>query len=116
LLLDGKVMAAGGNNAINFMEPSVELYDPASGTWTTTESLDPGRYGHTATLLSDGEVLVAGGVGHGLPVGTVFTLINNTSTMPISGTFMNLRDGSTINLGGRNCQSAIPAATATISL
>jgi hypothetical protein len=104
LLTNGKVIAAGGNNGIHFMEASVELYDPTSGTWSATGNLDPGRYYHTATLLPDGQVLVAGGIGFGLPVGTVFTAINNTSATPISGTFTNLPDGSTVFAGGKNCQ------------
>ena len=104
LLLNGKLMAAGGNNGINFMEASVELYDPASGTWTTTGSLFSGRYFHTATLLPDGKVLVAGGVGFGLSLGTVITVISNTSATPISGRFFNLPDGFIVNVGGNNCQ------------
>jgi len=39
----------------------VELYDPASGTWSDTDDLGTGRSFHTASLLFDGRVLVAGG-------------------------------------------------------
>ena len=37
------------------------MYDPASGTWNGTGSLAVARYDHTATLLPNGKVLVAGG-------------------------------------------------------
>jgi hypothetical protein len=56
-LADGRVLVAGG-----LTDPlSAEIYDPATGVWTSTGSMNVRRWLHTATLLSDGKVLAAGG-------------------------------------------------------
>jgi hypothetical protein len=54
------VLVAGGLD-ITGISASAELYDPARGTWTATGSLNTARAAHTATLLQNRKVLVAGG-------------------------------------------------------
>lgn len=68
LLPNGKVLVVGGLLGIAFSDgilASAELYDPAAngggGAWTPTGSLATPRVEHTATLLPNGKVLVAGG-------------------------------------------------------
>ena len=70
LLPDGRVLVAGGYDIQGGIEANVEggmgrttaeLYNPDTGRWTATRSMTVPRAGHTATLLSDGRVLVAGG-------------------------------------------------------
>ena len=58
---NGKVLVAGGRDSDMVELASAELYDPATGTWSATGSLNTARYDHTATLLPNGMVLVAGG-------------------------------------------------------
>jgi hypothetical protein len=64
LLLDGTVLVAGGklNDRLDGQPlAAAERYDPVFGTWTATGRMKQTRWGHTATLLADGKVLVAGG-------------------------------------------------------
>jgi N-acetylneuraminic acid mutarotase len=66
LLLNGKVLVAGGiggSDNYNILS-SAELYDPTTGRWSYTGGLRTSRYLCTATLLSDGRVLITGGYTH----------------------------------------------------
>jgi hypothetical protein len=65
LLADGTVLVTGGSTAsLDGQEyASAELYDPRSQTWTETADMGVARRSHSATLLPDGRVLVAGGIG-----------------------------------------------------
>ena len=63
-LQDGRVLLVGGTSGTStnwISTDSAELFDPATNTFSPAASLHLGRAQHTATLLQDGRVLVAGG-------------------------------------------------------
>lgn len=69
LLPDNRVLVAYGSNSSSYTEAtgyvglsSVEVYDPGTGKFTEIEGDDGvGIFGHSATLLPNGAVLLAGG-------------------------------------------------------
>lgn len=64
LLDDGTVLVAGGLTSANSNTAPVaiaETYNPKTNTWTTVGAMNSPRLAHTATLLTDGTVLVIGG-------------------------------------------------------
>lgn len=116
MLADGRVLIVGGIGGIGapasdaHTQPA-EVYDPAGGTWTATGRMAFNRVGHTATLLHDGRVLVAGGrtqsAGQPRSSSEIFDPTDNTWTptgdMPTARTdhtALELRDGSVIVAGG----------------
>jgi len=63
-LPDGKVLIAGGFREEGTSEiaiASAEIFDPGTNTFMSTSDMTAPRNGHTATLLPNGKVLLAGG-------------------------------------------------------
>lgn len=111
LLPNGKVLAVGGGwlgyNA--FVSNAVELYDPVTDSWSIVASLATERYFHTATLLSNGKLLVTGGNNFRGPVGSAelydpgtnsWSSAGNIATARYAHTATKLPDGTVLIAGG----------------
>ena len=66
LLPDGRVFVAGGRGKVGtrwgpIRHETAEVYDPATGEWTTTASMAKKREAFSLHLLDDGRVMVSGG-------------------------------------------------------
>jgi hypothetical protein len=62
LLASGKVLVTGGGDPNGCGDlATAEIYDPSSNAWSLTGSLAQARDHHVATLLPDGNVMIAGG-------------------------------------------------------
>jgi hypothetical protein len=59
-----------------------ERYDSVAATWSATGAMTVARFGHTATTLDNGHVLIAGGMG-----GAAMTLGSAELYDPAAGTF-----------------------------
>jgi N-acetylneuraminic acid mutarotase len=126
LLPNGKVLVAGGTEAVGAEGistlASAELYDPASGTWVKTGSLNAGRYSHTATLLVNGKVLVTGGYDTSFnptplasaelydPAAGTWTIVNSMSTNRASHVATRLSNGKVLVAGGQSINSILASS------
>jgi uncharacterized delta-60 repeat protein len=101
LLPNGKVLVAGGgnfNNNTNNTLISAELYNPQTGTWSTTSSMAMARSSHTATLLPNGKVLVAGGAGFGVFSSAELYDLQTTDIWITTGSMNTAREAHTATL------------------
>ena len=139
LLANGDVLVAGGftydqsgcsEADASPAVKSAELYDHALGSFEPTGSMAEERGGHTATLLADGKVLVAGGSNTDSfkllyqydegsvaaevydPATGVFTPAGNMTAGRIGHTATLLADGKVLITGGWTSSS--PVATAEL--
>jgi len=140
LLQNGKVLMSGGFSfdstscLLDGTSPaltSAELYDPSSGSFAPTGSLTEARGMHTATLLTNGKVLIAGGGttgGNGPPLGGtasataeiydpgtgVSTSTGNMTSARMGQTATLLSNGKVLIAGGLTSSSTNPVATAEL--
>jgi hypothetical protein len=75
--LVGKVLAIGGAytgspvfGGVQVALDTVEMYDPSTAQFTLFGTMTEPRQNHTATMLNDGRILIAGGVGSPAVSGT----------------------------------------------
>jgi len=94
LLEDGTVLIAGGSDPGDIgpiTHTVAEIYDPATGSFTLTDSLAEDRDSHTATLLPSGQVLIVGGSQTTTP-GVGITLKSCELYDPASASFVSVPD------------------------
>jgi len=119
-LTDGKVLITGGFNSAaapgSQVLATAEIYNPADGSFTpTTGTMNAARMDHTATLLSNGLVLVAGGTDNDTikgaelfdPTTGLFTALTGPNAWPAPRTRAThtatlLNDGRVLLAGGYN--------------
>jgi len=119
--MSGNVFVGDGSGPVAFIAPGVTNAVPAiltiqkkltfraDGTdqfgYKTTDPSADKVVAHGVTIES-GALLSFGPIDTGaLPIGTVFTAIDNTATTAIAGTFANIADGATVTVGGNTFQA-----------
>jgi N-acetylneuraminic acid mutarotase len=105
LLTDGKFLVSGGlsETFVSIATANAEIYDPDADQWLSTASMATARSGHSATLLDNGLVLVAGGYANTglaspLIVASAEIYDPNANTWSSAGSMANPRQNHTATL------------------
>jgi len=122
LLTTGRVLVTGGLGMQDSREPEPQVLswtaqvDPATDRWSPVEAASAGRFGHTATMLRDGKILVVGGGPPGVPAAEVYDprrarWSGVRSGMPAgyAHTATLLADGGVLIAGGQPVTRAVSA-------
>ena len=104
LLPSGKVLVAGGctsysANGCLAVTTAAELYNPSTGQWSATGALRAARMAMTATVLTTGNVLVAGGqTAANDALGSSELYTPTAATFSLTGKLITPRSGHTATL------------------
>lgn len=106
VMADGRVLVTG-TGVTGYESPSavVEIFDPSTNTWSLGASMpNPSYYGHEATLLADGRVLVTGG-GYSAaylydPATNLWTATGSPAVVRTNHAAVRLPDGRVLLAGG----------------
>jgi N-acetylneuraminic acid mutarotase/tetratricopeptide (TPR) repeat protein len=127
LLKNDKVLVTGGfgNSPASSMHlATAELFDPDKNTWSPAADMDIGCSSHTATLLRNGKVLIAGGEANPIVRGPSVHLSATSLYDPAKNTWspagfmakarsshtaMDLKNGMVLVVGGFNSGTLIDA-------
>jgi len=124
LPVDGRVLVIGG---FSFADGgallTAEIYDPVNNSWAPTASMTIPRFGHTATLLKNGLVLVVGGNDNVEHLASAEIYDPSTGTWSTTGSMAEargnhtatlLQDGRVLVAGGWDQAVNLGSATAEI--
>ena len=109
LLPSGQVLVTGGRNGVGTPLGATWLFQPDAGTWAPAGALGTARFDFGATLLSTGEVLVAGGSDGGAALNSAELFNPSTATWRYTGSLAAPRqqltltprlDGTAVAIGG----------------
>jgi N-acetylneuraminic acid mutarotase len=106
LMPNGQVLVVGGlsySSSATVALATAELYDPANNTWRSVANLPQPRRYHTATLMPNGRVLIAGGHNNGISFSStvLYDLASNTWSFDASMTGQRQDHTATLMPNGR---------------
>ncbi len=121
ILMTGDVLVTGGLTSGGGYSDSAEIYGFKTHTWTLLpSSMDTGLAGQTMVLLSDGNVLIAGGTSTAKVVSSIvlfntasqtFTQISSLLTPRTNAVAAGTPDGRVLIAGGADINGAALAST-----
>jgi hypothetical protein len=95
VLLDGTVLITGGRNDLGAALKTAEVFTPSApitlSAFSSTGSMTIARAGHSATALSDGSVLIAGGTSTNGAASTTAEVFRNGQFIRTTSSLSNAR-------------------------